>query len=148
MIQAVASTHVDAPAQRVLALYADPANWATLFPETIRAARIVRREAGTMVVEVDHVEGKVMNVLRPVSPTRLELTEWKRRYEATFLNEFQPEARGTRCTVIAQVRLRWPYRVLAPLLKPIVLARVRRYVLEPLKVAAEGGFARQSGVDG
>ena len=37
----------------------------------------------------------------------------------------------------ASVRLKWPYRLAAPFVKPLVLARMRRYVVEPLKMAAE-----------
>ena len=38
MIEAVVSEHVNAPADRVRALYRDPDNWARLFPVTIRGA--------------------------------------------------------------------------------------------------------------
>ncbi len=138
MIRAVVSAHVNASAARVRALYEEPGNWARLFPATIRGARVVRREGRTTVVEVDHVEGRVLNVLRDVSPTRIELDELKRRYDATFTNEFIPEEGGMRYTLTAAVRLKWPYRLLALLVKPLVRARMRRYVVEPLKAAAEG----------
>src|SRR5262245_52584543 len=62
MIDAVVSEHVNAPADRVRALYRDPDNWARLFPATIHGARVVRREGDTTVVEVDHVEGNVVNI--------------------------------------------------------------------------------------
>ena len=137
MIDAVVSEHMNAPADRVRALYRDPDNWARLFPATIRGARVVRREGDTTVVEVDHVEGKVVNVLRDVSPTRIDLVEFKRRYDATFVNEFIPERQGMRYTLTASVRLKWPFRLAAPFVKPLVLARMRRYVVEPLKTAAE-----------
>lgn len=139
MIHAVVSAHVNAPAERVRALYEDAERWGELFPATIHAARVVRREGDTAVVEVDHLEGKVVNVLRRVSATRIELEEWKRRYHATFTNEFVPEEGGARVTVTAAVRLKWPYRLVAPLVKPLVVARMRRYVVEPLKAAAEAG---------
>jgi hypothetical protein len=73
MIEAVVSEHVNAPADRVRVLYRDPDNWARLFPATIRSARVVRKEGDTTVVEVDHVEGKVMNILRDISSTRTEV---------------------------------------------------------------------------
>lgn len=138
MIHAAVSEHVNAPAARVRALYEDPGGWARLFPATIRGARVVRRERGTTFVEVDHVEGTVLNVLRGVSPTRIDLEEFKRRYDATFTNEFVPEDGGMRYTLTAAVRLKWPYRLLSPFVKPLVLARMRRYVVEPLRAAAEG----------
>ena len=137
MIEAVVSEHVNAPADRVRALYRDPDNWARLFPATIRGARVVRKEGNTTVVEVDHVEGKVVNILSDVSATRTDLLEFKRRYDATFVNEFIPEREGMRYTLTASVRLKWPYRLAAPFVKPLVLGRMRRYVAEPLKLAAE-----------
>jgi hypothetical protein len=138
MIDAAVSEHMNAPADRVRALYRDPDNWARLFPATIRGARVVRREGDTTVVEVDHVEGKVVNILRDISSTRIDLVEFKRRYEATFVNEFIPEGEGMCYTLTASVRLKWPYRLAAPFVRPLVLGRMRRYVVEPLKVAAEG----------
>ena len=136
-IDAVVSEHVNAPADRVRALYRDPDNWARLFPATISGARVVRREGDATVVEVDHVEGKVVNILRDISSTRVDLVEFKRRYDATFVNEFIPEGEGMRYRLTASVRLKWPYWLAAPFVKPLVLARMRRYIVEPLKVAAE-----------
>jgi hypothetical protein len=106
MIHAVVSEHVNASADRVRALYAEPDNWAHLFPETIRGARVLRRDENTTMVEVDHVEGRIMNILRHVSPTRIDLSELKRRYEATFANEFIPEGDGMRYRLTASVRLK------------------------------------------
>jgi hypothetical protein len=137
VIRAEVSVHVAAPVERVRALYAAPEGWARLFPATIRGARVVRRSGDETEIEVDHVEGPVRNVLRQVSPARLDLEERKRRYDATFTNEFLPEGRGTRYVLRAAVRLRWPYRLLAPFVKPLVVARMRRYVVEPLRAAAE-----------
>jgi hypothetical protein len=137
MIEAVVSEHVNAPAARVRALYRDPGNWARLFPATIRDARVVRTEGDTTVVEVAHAEGKVVNILRDVSLTRIDLVEFKRRYDATFVNEFIPEGEGTRFRLTASVRLKWPYRLAAPFVKTLVVNRMYRYVVEPLKLAAE-----------
>src|SRR5262245_9579139 len=137
VIHAVVSAHVSAPANRVRALYEDSSNWARLFPATIREARVVRKEGATTVIEVDHVEGIVMNILRDVSSTQIDLTEFKGRYDATFVNEFIPEGTGMRYRLTASVHLKWPYRLAAPFLQPLVLARMRRYVVEPLKTAAE-----------
>ena len=89
------------------------------------------------MVEVDHVEGKVVNVLCDICSTRIDLVEFKRRYDATFVNEFIPEGEGMRYTLTAPLRLKWPYRLASPFIKSLVLARMRRYVVEPLKVAAE-----------
>src|SRR5262245_65616678 len=62
----VVREHLNAPADRIRALYRDPDNWARLFPTTIRGARVVRREGDTTVVEVDHVEGNAVNILRDI----------------------------------------------------------------------------------
>jgi len=137
MITAVVSEYIDAPADRVRSLYDDPANWGTLFPLTIRRARVLRRVDNVLHVEVDHIGGKVLNILRHVSPTCIELTEFKRRFDATFLNEFLPEKQGTRYRLTAFVRVKLPYRLLTPFLKPLVVARMKRYVVEALKAAAE-----------
>jgi hypothetical protein len=138
IINATVSQHINASAKRVQALYRDPDNWARLFPATIRSARVVRVEGDTTVVEVDHAEGKVVNILRDVSSARIELVEFKRRYDATFVNEFIPEGEGMRYRLTASVRLKWPYRLAGPFVKPLVLGRMRRYVVQPLKAAAEG----------
>src|SRR5262245_17410316 len=137
MIHALVSEHVDATAVDVRALYGNPENWRMLFPGTIEGARVLRRDDEKTVVEVDHVEGRVTNILRDVSPTRIELRESKRRYDATFLNDFVPEGRGMRYTLTASVSLRWPYRLLEPFMRRLIRARLRRYVVEPLKRAAE-----------
>ena len=140
MIRAVVVAHLGASPERVRALYADPSQWARVFPATIRGARVVRRQGDVTLVEVDHVEGKVPNVLRVVSTTRIDLEETKRRYDATFVNEFLPEGGGTRYVLTAEVRLRWPYRVVSAQLRPLVRARMRRYVVEPLRAAAEAPY--------
>lgn len=144
MINAVISEHVNASATDVRRLYANPQNWATVFSTTIRAARVARREADATIIEVDHAEGRVTNILRQVSPTRIEVREFKRRYDATFLNDFISEGNGMRYTLTASVSLKWPYRLAEPLLKPLVLRGMRRHVVEPLKRAAEGGRLRLS----
>ena len=105
-LHAVVSEHINASADSVRALYEEPDNWPRLFSATIRGARVVRREGGTTVVEVDHVEGRVMNILHDISPMRIDLDEFKRHYEATFTNEFIPEEDGMRYRLTASVRLR------------------------------------------
>jgi len=89
-------------------------------------------------VEVDHIyDGKVMNVVRVASAKRIDLAEWKQRYDAAFRNMFEPEPGGTRYTVSAEVRLKGFYRLAAFFVKPLVLAQMRRNVLVPMKTAAE-----------
>ncbi len=137
MIRTTLSTHIRAPAERVFALYWDPANWPRIFP-TIRAVRIVRESGDEKAVEVEHAfEGAVPNLVRRRSSTRIDLEERKPRYDATFANLFEPEADGTRYTLVAEVRLKGWNRLAAPLVKPLVRSRMRRFVLEAIKAAAE-----------
>lgn len=140
MIHAVVSEHVNADAAAVRALYVNPQNWATVFSKTIRAAHVARRDGDAIFIEVDHAEGRVTNIMRHVSPTRIELREFKRRYDATFLNDFISERDGMRFTLTALVFLKSPYTLAEPLLTPLVLRKMRRYVVEPLKRAAEDGL--------
>jgi hypothetical protein len=92
MIEAIVSEHVNAPADRARALYGDPDNWARLFPATIRGARVVRKEGNTTVVEVNHVEGKVVNILRDISATRTDLLEFKRTLRRDFRERIHSRA--------------------------------------------------------
>ena len=132
------ATTIRAPRERLVALYLDFEHWSQLFPATIRGARLVRREGDETTVAVDHrTEGQVINVLRRHSAGEIELAELKPRYAATFVNRFDAVAGGTRYTVVADVRLRMPYALLAPFLRGVVRRAVRRYVLEPMRTFAE-----------
>ena len=97
----------------------------------------MRRDKHRAVVEVSHIEGKVVNILHFISPARIDVTEVKRRYTATFTNEFIPDGEGMCYRITGIICLRWPYKVLSPFLRPIVVARMRRFIVEPLKGAAE-----------
>ena len=72
-----------------------------------------------------------------ISPARIDLTEFKRRYTATFTNEFIPDGEGMCYRITGIICLRWPYKLMSLLLKPIVVARMRRFIVDPLKGAAE-----------
>jgi hypothetical protein len=140
MIETIVSQLINAPICRVFSLYADPENWPHIFP-AIRSVRILSESEGKKVIEVDHIhEGRVINRMHRVSESRIDLEEFKPHYEATFINQFDPEPAGTRYTLTAMVRLKGFYRVAAPFVKPVVLDRMRRYVLIPMKIAAESGL--------
>jgi len=128
---------IHAPPARVADLYRDFSGWPRLFPATIRGVRLVRRDQQRVTVEVDHREGKVVNVLSDLSPDRVALWESKRRYDATFINSFEPAPAGTRYHVTADVELKRPVRWLAPFLHHYIRRQIRRYVLEPMRQAAE-----------
>jgi hypothetical protein len=138
-IRASASTLIRAPQDTVFALYADWEHWPRLFPRTIRGVRLVASEGSSRTIDVDHSEGHVPNVMSIVSPELIVLDEHKRRYDARFENHFEPLAgsRGTRYAVTAAVTLHGKLRWLGPLAKPLIRSRIRRYLLDPLRRAAE-----------
>jgi Polyketide cyclase / dehydrase and lipid transport len=131
-----ASTVADAPRQTVLDVYADYAGWPRLFP-TISGVRLLRREGPKLVLEVDHVEGKVVNELVVRPPDQLELWEEKRRYDARFLNRFEPVPGGTRFTAHGEIHLKGWARLLRPFLRGYARRRMRRLQLQPVKAEAE-----------
>lgn len=132
------TTTVRAPRDQVVALFLDYTRWPSLFPETIAGTELVRRDAYSRVVMVDHRrEGHVMNVITACPDGVVVLREFKRRYIATFVNRFAVARAGTRYTIDAEVRLTRPYALVAPLLRGVVERALRRYTMEPLRVAAE-----------
>jgi Polyketide cyclase / dehydrase and lipid transport len=137
MISVSVSQAIKAPREAVMALYADYRNWDRLFP-LIRGVRFVRQEGDRTVLDIDHVEGHVPNVLRQVSPETVELWEDKRKYSGTFRNTFQAAPEGTNYTVEARIQLKGIYRLLGPFVGGYIRAKISRYVIEPLKAVAEG----------
>jgi hypothetical protein len=131
------SAVIHAPPEQVVAVYLDYAAWPRIFPKTIKGVRLVREEDRTKTLEIDHVEGSVVNVLSVVGPGEIHLMEWKRRYDARFTNRFERTAEGTRYSLIADVVLKGGLRPLAPIAGPQVRARMRKFVVEPLKQACE-----------
>ena len=123
---------------KLAALYLDYRNWHHLFPRTIRGVRLLKERPREITVEVDHrSEGRVVNIIRPQSPTVIALDEFKPGFYATFVNRFDASADGTRYTVDAEIRFHMPFALVAPLLRGIARRRIRRLVLEPMRVSAE-----------
>lgn len=133
-----ASRLIHAPPERVAAIYGDFGAWPRTFPRTIHGTRLLQDEGSRKTVEVEHVEGRVLNVMSRVAPDEIVLDEWKRRYHARFTNRFERAPDGTRYTVVADVILEGALKALAPIAKPIVRRRIRRFVLDPVKLVAEG----------
>jgi hypothetical protein len=127
---------IKAPRQTVLDVYADYQSWPRLFP-TISGVRLLRREGPKLVLEVDHVEGKVVNELVVQPPDRLDLWEEKRRYDARFLNRFEHVPDGTRFTVRGEIHLKGWARLLQPCLAGFVRRQMQRLQLQPVKAEAE-----------
>lgn len=135
------SVVVHASPQLVREVYADYSGWPGLFP-TISAVRVRERRGTTVVLEIDHVEGTVVNELTLTTAGDLVLREVKRRYDAVFVNEFDPIPQGTLFTVRGELWFKGIPRLLEPGLAWYVRRQMRRLQLEPVKARAE---ARVSG---
>ena len=72
MIRMAVSTDVAAPAETVRSIYADYSAWPHLFP-TIKGVRLIRRDGATVVLDIDHAEGHVINELEERSSNEIEL---------------------------------------------------------------------------
>ena len=136
MLQVEVSTTVHAPRETVLGVYADYQGWPRLFP-TISGVRLLRREGPKLVLEVDHVEGTVVNELTVRPPDALDLWEEKRRYDARFHNRFATVPGGTRFTARGEIYLKGWARLLRPFLRGYVRSQMQRLQLRPVKTEAE-----------
>jgi hypothetical protein len=136
MLQVEASTTVDAPKETVLDVYADYRSWPGLFP-TISGVQLLRHDGPKLVLEVDHVEGKVINELVVRPPDRLDLWEVKRHYNAWFRNRLEAVPGGTRFTVRGEICLKGWARLLQPVLRGFVRRQMQRLQLQPVKAEAE-----------
>jgi hypothetical protein len=93
-IQAQAAIDIAAAPERVAAVYRDVERWDVTFPATIQQARVVSTGDNWQEVEVAHrMEGRVPNTLIFLSATEIGLEESKRRFDARFLNRFEPGRR-------------------------------------------------------
>jgi len=137
----VASTMVSAPTAMVCDVYADYRNWPRLFP-TIRGVRLLRREGAALVLQVDHLEGMVINELLVRPPDEISLREVHRRFDALFINHFQTIPGGTRFTVTGEIHLNGFARPFQPFLPGYVRKRMERLQLQPVKAEAEARARR------
>ena len=137
MLHVETSTTIQAPKTRVVEIYNDYRNWPNLFP-TIKAVRLVREEPGRKILEIDHKEGRVINILTLVSPEEMQLEEFKKKYDGKFTNRFEAVSGGTRFTVVADISLKGFYKLLAPFLDGYIRKQITIFVLDPVKKAAEG----------
>ncbi|HEU5098655.1 MAG TPA: hypothetical protein VFU22_06540 [Roseiflexaceae bacterium] len=77
------------------------------------------------------------------APGEIKLQEWKKRYNATFRNRLQAIPEGTRYTLRADIALKGVYRFLAPFVRGYIRRQIAKLVLEPMRMAAEGGADRE-----
>jgi Polyketide cyclase / dehydrase and lipid transport len=138
VLRVEASITIRAPKQRVAAIYADYPNWPRLFP-TIKGVRLIGRQGAKQVLEVDHVEGKVINELVVRPPDEIDLWEVKRHYDARFANRFQAVPGGTRCTVRGDIHLKGWAKLLQPFLRGHARRQIEKLQLRPVRAAAEAG---------
>lgn len=131
------STHICAPRDRVFAIYANYLNWPTIFP-TIKAVHLVRDEGDAKLLEIDHVEGRVTNILRLRWPNAIEVDEVKRKYVGTFLNTFEIVPDGTRFSIDADIHLKGWYKLATPFVAEYSRRQLARLVLEPIRSSSEG----------
>ena len=131
-----ASTTIRAPRTRVVEIYQDYRNWPKFFP-TIKAVRLVREEPRRKVLEIDHDEGRVINILTTVSPEEVVLEEFKKKYDGKFVNRFEAVPGGTRFTVAADISLKGFYKLLAPFVDGYIRKQITVFVLDPVKKFAE-----------
>jgi hypothetical protein len=136
-VSVTVTEEIKAPRSIVQNLYSDYSHWNTLFPATIRGVSFVRQEGDRTILDVDHIEGHVVNILQTRSPDTIELEEFKRKFDGTFWNTFVDIPGGTRVTVAAQIRMKGLYRLATPFIRGVVRHRIKRFVLDPLKTAAE-----------
>ena len=146
MMTVVASTMVSAPPATVCDVYAEYRSWPRLFP-TIKGVQLLRREGAALVLEVDHLEGIVVNELLVRPPDEISLREVHRRFDALFLNRFQAIPGGTRFTVTGEIHLHGAARLLQPFLPSYVRKRIERLQLQPVKAEAEAQARRAAGGD-
>ena len=133
MLRAEISIFIRADPWKVSGVISDYLKWPEIFPLTIRQVKLLRHDRNVLTIEVDHKEGRVLNVLRIVSPAEIELKEWKKKYEARFLYHFGPNHGGTVFRIVAEIKPKKRFRPLRPFLKPVLKHRLKRYVAKPLK---------------
>lgn len=137
------SNVVQAKFENVAGIYGDYLGWPRLFP-TISAVRLIDDHGAVKTLEIQHSEGIVINTLevRPVSATcqEIHLAEWKRRYDATFVNRFEAlatEPGASSFSIIGDIRLKGWRVVAAPLARPYARRLMWHLQLAPVKAAAE-----------
>ena len=142
-VQAQAAVDIAASPSHVVAVYCEVEKWAETFPKTKEDAQVTATGGNWKQIVVTHRdEGRVPNTLIFLSDTEIGLEESKHRFNASFLNQFEPGALGgTHYVITVSISLKGIYKALQPFIKGYVQWQARKqlkkYVLDPLKRAAE-----------
>jgi hypothetical protein len=142
-IHAQTALDIAATPKHVAAVYCEVERWGEIFPATIKRAQVTETGDNWKQIEVTHKnEGNVLNTLILISDSEIGLEESKKRYNASFLNQFEPGVNGcTHYVITAYISLKGIYKALQPCIKGYVRWQARRqmkkYVLDPLKISAE-----------
>lgn len=142
-IRVEAAIDIAAPPEQVAAVYRDVEKWGETFPATIAHAQVIDTGDNWQHIQVAHKkQGSVPNTLIFLSDIEIGLEESKKKYDASFLNRFEPGIRGgTHYVLTAYVTLKGIYNLFRPLLigyvRQQMLRQMGRYVLIPIKTAAE-----------
>ena len=122
----------------VMSVFTDYSSWGETFPATIQSAQLLDDRGDRELVEVHHKRhGSVLNVIQKIGPNRIALEEYKPRYEANFLMTVRPALLGSLVTLSLELGVKGPAALLLPFLEPLARRQVRRFFLEPLKLACE-----------
>lgn len=142
-IETETAIDIAAPPEYVASLYRDVGKWGETFAATIEKAKVIKTGENWAEIEVDHKqEGWVSNTLFDLSPTEIGLQESKHKFNASFVNKFEPASGGgTHYIIHAYISPKGIYKFIKPFLKDYVrrqsLKSMKNYVLAPLKSAAE-----------
>jgi len=126
--------NINANTDATMEAYLDVDNWSELFSDTILVARIVAITEKSLEIEVQHrYEGRVLNILSLTDKFEIKLEEFKRRYDAIFINRFTSTAFGCRYDIEAQIKFKGAYRFIEPFVKSLAKRRIAKLVLLPMK---------------
>lgn len=132
------SIDIKATPEAVCEVVRDWRSWPETFPLTIEQVTNVGASGGALNLCVEHrAEGPVLNVLNPDEQGVIRLAEFKRRYDAEFEFFSAPLSDGARLYVRGTLWLKGWLAMIDCFLTPLAESRVRRFLLEPIRVRAE-----------
>lgn len=114
------------------------ADWPRAFPATIESVRLLKETGDSVTLQVLHkFDGVVINILRPDEGGAVRLGEFKPRYDAQFTFFASPAEPGSTLHVHGCIWLKGRLAWLGCLAGPLIRSRMRRYLLEPIRMRAK-----------